>query len=161
MTPTDATEADPHRAEIDIAASPERVYALLADVTRMGEWSPECVRCRWIGARRPPELGARFRGTSRNGWRRWSTVSTVVAATPGRTFAFDVTYFRLPVAAWRYDFRRNGHGGTRLAESVEDRRGPVVRAVSPLITGSPDRARRNTETMRTTLSRLKAAAEQE
>ena len=161
MTPADPTEAEAHRAEIDIAAPPDRIYALLADVTRMGEWSPECVRCRWLGARRAPEIGARFRGTSRNGRRRWSTVSTVVAATPGRTLAFDVTYFRLPVATWRYDFRPNGRGGTRLAESVEDRRGRVLRAVSPLITGSPDRARRNTETMRATLTRLKVAAEQQ
>ncbi len=45
MTATERTE--PHRAEIDIDA-PERVYALLADVTRMGEWSPECVRCQWM-----------------------------------------------------------------------------------------------------------------
>lgn len=125
----------------------------------MGEWSPECVRCRWIGAHRGPEVGARFRGTSRNGWRRWSTVSTVVAATPGRTFAFAVTYFGRPVATWRYDLRTNGRGGTHLAESVEDRRGLLLRAISPIITGSPDRSRRNTETMRTTLTRLKAAAE--
>jgi uncharacterized protein YndB with AHSA1/START domain len=148
-----------HQAEIDIDAPPERVYALLADITRMGEWSPECVRCRWIGPPRGPRAGARFRGTSRNGRRRWSTVSTVVAATPGRAFAFDVTYFRFPVATWSYDFRPNGRGGTCLAESVEDRRGRLIRALSPLITGSPDRSRRNAETMRTTLDRLKVAAE--
>ena len=159
MTSTGANQAGAHGAEIDIDAPPERVYGLLADVTRMGEWSPECVRCRWIGALRRPEVGARFRGTSRNGWRRWSTVSTVLTATPGRTFAFAVTYFRLPVAIWRYEFRSNEHGGTHLAESVEDRRGRVIRALSPLITGSPDRSRRNAETMRATLSRLKSAAE--
>jgi uncharacterized protein YndB with AHSA1/START domain len=158
MTSTEQNET-PH-AEIDIAAPPERVYALLADVTRMGDWSPECVRCRWLGRHRRPEVGARFRGTSRNGRRRWSTVSTVVAAMPGQTFAFEVTYFRLPVATWRYDFHANGEGGTRLAERVEDRRGRLIRAVSPLITGSSDRSRRNAETMRTTLARLKAAAEQ-
>jgi uncharacterized protein YndB with AHSA1/START domain len=160
MTDEHATDAETHGAEIDIDAPPERVYALLADVTRMGEWSPECVRCRWIGGDPGPRVGARFRGTSRNGWRQWSTVSTVVDATPGESFAFDVTYFRLPVATWRYEFRLNARGGTHLAESVEDRRGGLVRALSPLITGSPDRGRRNTETMTTTLARLKAAAEQ-
>jgi hypothetical protein len=134
---------------------------MVTDITRMGEWSPECVRCRWIGAPRRPEAGARFRGTSRNGWRRWSTVSTVVTATAGRTFEFEVSYFRFPVATWRYDFRPTEDGGTQLTESVEDRRGRLLRTVSPLITGSPDRATRNVETMRTTLSRLKAAAEQQ
>jgi uncharacterized protein YndB with AHSA1/START domain len=29
-------------AGIDIAAPPERVFGLITDVTRMGEWSPEC-----------------------------------------------------------------------------------------------------------------------
>lgn len=147
-------------AEIDIDAPPRAVYALLADVTRMGEWSPECVRCRWRGPPGRPEVGARFRGTSRNGRRRWSTVSRVVAASAGETFAFEVTYFRLPVAVWRYDFRANEDGGTHLSESVEDRRGRVIRALSPLITGSPDRGQRNAETMATTLTRLKRAAEQ-
>ena len=161
MTDGRAAERVAHRTEIDVEAPPERVYALLADVTRMGEWSPECVRCRWLGADSGPRVGARFRGTSRKGWRRWSTLSTVVAATPGRSFAFDVTYFRLPVATWRYEFRPTDEGGTHMVESVEDRRGRLLRAVSPLITGSRDRGRRNTETMAATLDRLKAAAEGE
>ena len=33
------------QARIDIAAPPDVVYDLIADVTRMGEWSPECYRC--------------------------------------------------------------------------------------------------------------------
>ncbi|HEX2064354.1 MAG TPA: SRPBCC family protein, partial [Acidimicrobiales bacterium] len=160
VTPPGATEPAAHGAEIVIDAPPERVYAMLADVTRMGEWSPECVRCRWIGGDDGARVGARFRGRSRNGWHRWSTVSTVVAAAPGRSFAFEVTYFGLPVATWRYDFRPDEGGRTHLAESVEDRRGHLLRAVSPLITGSRDRGRRNTATITTTLARLKAAAEE-
>ena len=31
----------------EIAASPEVVYDLVADITRMGEWSPECYQCTW------------------------------------------------------------------------------------------------------------------
>ena len=146
---------------IVINATPERTYDLLTDITRMGEWSSECVRCRWIGGARRPDAGARFRGTSRNGWRRWSTVSTIVTATPARTFEFEVTYFRLPVATWRYEFRPTDEGGTHLTESVDDRRGRLLRAVSPVITGSPDRARRNAETIQTTLARLKAGAERD
>lgn len=159
MTESDASNAGTHGVEIDVDAPPERVYALLADISRMGEWSTECVRCRWMDPDREPIVGARFRGTSRKGWRRWSTVSTVVAASPGRSFAFDVTYFRLPVATWRYQLRPNGRGGTHLSESVEDRRGPFLRRLSPLVTGSRDRGQRNTETMMTTLARLKVAAE--
>lgn len=87
-------------------------------------------------------------------------MSTVLAATPWRTFAFHLTYSRLPVGGWRY-MRPNGHGGTHLVGPVEDRRGRLIRAHSPLITGSADRGRCNTETMRTTLTRLRVAAEQQ
>lgn len=155
------SQLEVHAASIAIDAPPTLVYALLTDVTRMGEWSPECVRCRWIGRERLARSGARFRGTSRNGWHRWSTVSTIVAADPGRVFAFDVTYFRQPVATWRYEFRPGGRGGTLVTESVCDRRGSFIRAVSPIITGERDRARRNSATMQTTLQRLKATAESE
>jgi hypothetical protein len=147
-----------HRVEVEIDAAPEHVYELLAAVTRMGEWSSECIRCRWLGSARD-EPGARFRGTSRNGRRTWSTTSTITMAEPGRAFAFAVTYLRLPVATWRYDLHANGRGGTVLAESVEDHRGALLRTVSPFITGSRDRNERNDATMRTTLERLKAAAE--
>ena len=36
------------RSSIDVAAPPELVYDLISDVTRMGEWSPECYRCEWL-----------------------------------------------------------------------------------------------------------------
>jgi branched-chain amino acid transport system permease protein len=37
-------------ASIHISMPPEAVYRLVSDVTRMGEWSPECRRCEWVGA---------------------------------------------------------------------------------------------------------------
>lgn len=43
-----------------VAAEPERLYALIADVTRVGEWSPECHSCRWLGDVTEAEAGARF-----------------------------------------------------------------------------------------------------
>src|SRR4051794_6569626 len=150
---------DHHRVEVNIDASPEHVYGLLADVTRRGEWSSECVGCPWVSGARGARPGARFRGTSRNGWHRWSTTSTVTVADPGHAFAFDVTYLRMAVATWRYELRSNGRGGTVLAESVTDRRGSLLRTVSPYITGSRNRDERNDTTMRTTLDRLKVAAE--
>ncbi len=148
-----------HAVEVKIDAPPERVYALVSDVVRMGEWSTECVKCVWLGSASGPEVGARFRGTSRNGRHRWSTTSVVTAADPGRTFEFAVSYAGMSVATWRYDLAPEGQSGTTLRESVDDRRGRLLRAVSPFITGARDRHNRNAATMRTTLDRLKAAAE--
>ena len=35
-------------AEEVVAARPELVWNLVADVTRVGEWSPECIRAAWL-----------------------------------------------------------------------------------------------------------------
>jgi len=143
-----------------IEAPAETVYDLISNPMRMAEWSPECVRCRWSAGAQGAEVGARFRGTSRNGRRRWTTTSTITEMRPGELFAWEVTYFRQPVARWEYRIEPADHG-VRLVESVVDRRGRVLRAVSPIITGSPDRDRRNRDTMETTLLAVKAAAEAE
>jgi uncharacterized protein YndB with AHSA1/START domain len=143
---------------IVIQAPAQVVYDLVADPMRMAEWSPECVRCQWIGSATQPAIGARFRGTSRNGRRRWRTTSTIVDMRPAELFAWDVTYFGQPVARWEYRIEPHAEG-VELVESVEDRRGALLRAVSPYITGSPDRAKRNAATMETTLQAIKAAAE--
>jgi hypothetical protein len=143
---------------IIIHAPADVVYDLVADPMRMPEWSPECIRCRWIGGARSAAVGARFRGTSRNGRRRWTTTSTVTEMRTAELFAWEVTYFRQPVARWEYRVEPDD-AGVRLVESVDDRRGRLLRAVSPLITGSPDRAQRNADTMDSTLQAVKAAAE--
>jgi hypothetical protein len=141
-----------------IEAPVEAVYRLVSDPIRMAEWSPECVRCRWIGGARRADVGASFRGTSRNGWRRWTTKSTITEMRDAELFAWEVTYFRQPVARWEYRVEQTDEGA-RLTEAVDDRRGRLLRAVSPLITGSPDRDKRNADTMGSTLHAIKASAE--
>lgn len=144
---------------IQIDASPDAVYELVSDVTRTGEWSPECVRCRWLGGATFAAAGARYRGVSRNGWRRWSTTSTIRDARPGVELSWDVTYLGRPVARWSYSLRSVDGGRTLLTESVEDRRERWLQIVSPWITGTRDRATRNADTIGTTLQRIKALAE--
>ena len=146
-------------SEIEIDAAPDVVYGLVSDVTRTGEWSPECVRCRWLGGATTAVAGARYRGASRNGWRRWSTTSTIRDARPGVELVWDVTFLRRPVARWSYRLSARDGGRTLLEESVEDRRERWLQVVSPWITGSRDRAARNADTIGTTLHRIKALAE--
>ena len=146
-------------SSIDIDAPPLQVYALVSDVTRTGEWSPECVSCHWLGAATQAEVNARFRGTSRNGWRRWSTTSTIRAAQPGAELTWDVSFLGRPVARWSYELTALERSRTRLTESVDDQRERWLRVVSPWITGSRDRASRNAHTIGTTLQRIRAIAE--
>jgi len=75
---------------IDIAAPPEDVYTLVADITRMGDWSPECRQCTWTGGATGPAAGARFKAPNQG--RRgpsWFNKPTVTTAEPGREFAFN------------------------------------------------------------------------
>ena len=60
-------------ASVRVAAAPEKVYELVSDVTRMGEWSPETTSAEWIDGATGPAVGARFKGRNRNGVARWST----------------------------------------------------------------------------------------
>ncbi|MCO7219936.1 SRPBCC family protein [Klenkia sp. PcliD-1-E] len=99
---------------IVIAASPEEVYDLVSDVTRTGEWSPQCRECWWepgaTGA-----VGDHFGGRQETPERTWETRSRVEEATRPRAFAWSVNDRKV---LWRYDLEPLEEG-TRLTESWE------------------------------------------
>jgi hypothetical protein len=101
---------------IVVAAAPDELYRLVSDVTRMGEWSPICTGGRWDeGA--GPHVGAWFTGRNEIPGRTWETRCQVVAAEPGREFAWEVNNGWV---YWGYTFEPEGDG-TRLTESWEFR----------------------------------------
>jgi hypothetical protein len=104
---------------IFIAASTTDLYAMVSDVTRMGEWSPICRWCRWDDGSDRPGVGAWFTGHNEDDGREWDTHCEVVVADPGREFAFAVagTFVR-----WTYTFaaaEKDGVAGTHLTETWE------------------------------------------
>ncbi|MCP2315027.1 Polyketide cyclase / dehydrase and lipid transport [Nocardia amikacinitolerans] len=62
------------------AERPEAVWAVLTDITRVGEWSHECRGADWVGDSTRVEVGARFRGRSKSGFLRWRRICTVTVA---------------------------------------------------------------------------------
>jgi uncharacterized protein YndB with AHSA1/START domain len=144
--------------EREMAAPAETVWALVSDVTRMGEWSPETVEAVWLGGATGPTVGACFKGKNQRGWHRWSSKCEVVEAEPGKSFAFDVTLGPLKVARWGYRFESTPEG-CRVEERWEDHRGAFVKTVGGPATGVADRAAHNRDGMATTLANLAAAAE--
>jgi uncharacterized protein YndB with AHSA1/START domain len=150
--------AESVRDSIDIAAPAQTLYEMVSDVTRMPEWSPEQSAAKWVGGAAGPAVGAKFRGTNRNGIRRWSTSCIVTAADPGSRFAFRVSDLGLSVADWSYEFEPTPTG-CRVTESTLDRRGFLIRVGGGPVTGVYDRATHNLEGIRATLAALKAAAE--
>ncbi len=147
---------------IHVASPPETLYALVSDVRRMGEWSPECLRCAWIDGARGPAVGARFKGTSKRGFVRWSTTPRVVTADEGREFAFVTSHRGHDETKWTYRFERDG-AGTRVTESFE----MLVdlpwyfRLAERVLMGVKDRKADLEWGMSETLSRLKVTAERE
>lgn len=144
-------------ASIDIAAPPERVWALVTDVTQMGRWSPECWSCSWLDGASGPSVGAKFKGRNKRGLVRWSTVSTVVTAEEPKQFTFEVDDSGM---RWSYRFEPSALG-TKVDESREEI-GPkpwfVRAAYAVKILGrDPDAIVR--KGMAETLARLKAGAE--
>jgi hypothetical protein len=140
-----------------MAASPDALYAMVSDVTRTGEWSPENTGGRWIGPATGPVVGARFRGSNRRGLRRWSTKCTVVAADPGERFAFDVAFAGIPVARWSYGFAPDGDG-TVVTEGWTDRRPRWFTTAADAVMGVSDRRAHTERNMRETLAKLREVA---
>ncbi len=141
----------------EIAASPETVWSLVSDVTRMGEWSPEATGAAWKTAS-GPSVGAKFTGKNRIGRRSWSTSCEITECDPGRRFTFKVTSGPLGVATWSYRIEPT-EGGCRVEETWTDDRGGIIRALGRLVTGVADRTEHNRAGMEQTLVGLAQVAE--
>ena len=145
---------------ITVGAPADLLYDLVADVDRMGEWSPEATGARRAG--KDLKVGDRFVGLNKRGPIRWFTVCTIRAADRGALLEFDVDLGPLPISTWRYDFERLDDRSTRVVETWIDRRdgirGSLIKAGGQLLIPGP-RDDHNRANIKVTLQRLKAAAE--
>ena len=149
------------RVSTQIDASSEAVYALVSDVTRYGEWSPENVSGVWREGAAPGTVGARFKGKNKRKL-SWTTTSTVSRAVPGEVFEFETG--KAPDTRWRYDLRALDGGRTELTETAEvlEEPGAVIKWLTKLATGVPwsERLADIEKGMRTTLDGVRRSAEQ-
>lgn len=150
--------ADKIEVSRDIAASPEAVYATVSDVTRMGDWSPECYACEWREGFDGAAVGAVFDGHNRNGDHEWTTRGKVVEAEPGHAFTFECSMNDFHFSTWGYRIEPT-RDGCRVTEWTETLVPDSVMERAKRISGVEDRSARNRETMQATLDRLAAALE--
>jgi hypothetical protein len=141
-----------------ISRPADEVWAMVSDITRMGEWSPENLGGTWVKGATGPALGARFTGRNRNGTHSWSTQATVVACEPGRSFGFRVHSGPLGIAEWRYTFDGT-EDGCRVTETWVDQRGLFIRLIGKTISGVEHDDAFARDAMAETLRKLKAVAE--
>ena len=139
-------------------APPAAVWALVSDVTRIGEFSPETFEGRWTRGSTGPEVGAHFAGhVKRNGVgpTYWSPC-TVTRCEPERLFEFSVGTDDIAVNNWGYRLEPKD-GGTLVTEYYRLEPALYLRAYWLLL--GRLRGRTNERGMRTTLQRMKAVVE--
>jgi uncharacterized protein YndB with AHSA1/START domain len=155
--------------ETIVQADPEIVWDLVADVTKVPEWSPECVYTAWLDQSADVRAGTRFTGRNRarNGF-EWTVTCVVTEAERPDTFGWvvlaDPNEPNVPSSVWRYKLARVPSGGTRVRESFTH--GPGQSGLRWMVERQPDRAahliedrrRRLRENMLKTLDGMKVAA---
>jgi uncharacterized protein YndB with AHSA1/START domain len=145
----------PLSASVDIAASPESVWEVVADVSRMSEWSPECRKVVVLGSPKKG-VGATLLGLNRRGWAMWPTTSKVVRYEPAKAVAWKT---RESGATWSYELAPS-NGGTTLTGRRELPAYTVgTRLMAPLIGGAQGHDEELGDGIRTTLERIKAVVE--
>lgn len=146
---------------LHIDAPPERVWALVSDVTNTGRFSPETFEAEWLDGATGPGVGVRFRGHVRRNGRNWLvywTKCTITKCEPAREFAFQVDGpGGTSTVKWAYRFEPSD-GGTDVTESFEMGDSPGIKLYARFAERS--RTQTNVRNMRATLERIKAAAEE-
>ena len=143
---------------VSVAASPDRVWSLVSDVTQIGRYSPETFEAEWLDGATGPAVGARFRGHVRRNGRGpvyWTTC-VVVACEPDREFAFTVGEGDKALNTWRYELAATA-AGTDVTESFTLKDIASLRLYWKVF--GRWRGRTNRNGMRETLERVRAVAE--
>jgi uncharacterized protein YndB with AHSA1/START domain len=143
------------QTQIDVDAPVATVWALISDLSRMPQWSPQCRVMKLLG---PLRVGTKTLNFNRRGRMFWPTTSTVTEIDPERRLTFRVAGNG---TEWSFELEPF-EGGTRV---VESRRAPngVTKASSAVVSvafgGVPGFEDELVEGMEQTLRRLKAAAQ--
>lgn len=145
------------RVEVLVEAGRDAIWDVVCDVTRVGEWSHECVGAEWVGDTRVATPGARFRGRNRSGLIRWGRPCEILDATP-----WTLTWRTVPSVLYpdstEWTIRLHpADSGTRIEQSfrvVKKPPRPLERLYARLIPGHLDR----TEALTADLRRLGACA---
>jgi uncharacterized protein YndB with AHSA1/START domain len=143
------------QAQIDINAPVPKVWALVSDLSRMPQWSPQCRLMKAFG---PVRQGARTINVNRRNRMFWPTTSTVTEVIPEKKLAFRVHQNN---TIWSYELEPTDTG-TRLVETRHAENGTTAfsnMSINAMLGGVPSFERELVDGMNPTLARIKAAAE--
>jgi uncharacterized protein YndB with AHSA1/START domain len=143
------------QAQIDIDAPVAKVWALVSDLSRMPQWSPQCRLMKALGQLRQ---GTRTINLNRRNKMYWPTTCVVTEVIPEKKMAFQVNQNG---TIWSYELEPTD-AGTRLVESRHAENGVKAfstLSVNAMFGGVPNFERELVDGMNASLSRIKAAAE--
>ena len=149
--------AQPVSVVREITAPVDRVWSLVTDLPRMGEWSPENQGGEWLGGATGPAVGVEFKGRNKNGKRSWSTKVKVVEFDAPRKFAFALMVGKNSWCDWVYEVEPTATG-SRVTHSWIDHRSKLMSRLGKVVSGVADRAAHNRANMEVTLDNLDKAA---
>jgi hypothetical protein len=154
-------DLDHDSVSLHMRARPEEVYALVADVTRTPEFSPEILECTWLDGATGPAVGARFKARNKVPNRpSWSNKPVVTVVDPGRQFSFARTEHFAGTVEWTYRFEPD-RNGTTVTESytVTKKLSVVGWFIIGVLFARTDRRRDLRAGMEQTLQRIRATVE--
>lgn len=77
-------------ASTEIKATPEKVWAVVSDLQRMGEWSPQCRKVIVRGGG-PVTLGTKTINVNKRGLLVWPTTAKVIRFEENKEIAYRIT----------------------------------------------------------------------
>ncbi|POX49322.1 SRPBCC family protein [Streptomyces sp. Ru71] len=127
--------------EIEIAATPERVWKVVSDIATSTRYSPELREVEWLDGADGPAVGACFTGRNHNEHLgEWRTVSRVSAMEEARLFTWEVVRQSdrdgQALAIWTYSLEPTADG-TRLRHGM--RIGPGRGPLNDFVEKYPER----------------------
>ncbi len=143
-------------ASIDVDASPEKVWKVVSDLKRMGEWSPQCKKMKVFGG--DVRKGTTTLNINRKGFLVWPTTAKVVEFEPNKSIAFRIVENK---TIWSYTLTPSAAGTT----VVEKREAPTGTSavsgflVKKVLGGTEQFDVELVEGMNKTLERIKTESE--
>lgn len=146
----------PISASVEVAATPESVWDVVSDVSRMSEWSPECRKIIVLGSPKQG-VGTTLLGINRRGWAVWPTTSKVVRYEPGTAVAWKT---RESGATWSYEITPTAKGARLTGKRELPAFTLGTKLLAPVIGGAGGHDEELAAGIRTTLERIRDTIEQ-
>lgn len=142
---------------IEVDAPQVKVWALVSDLPRLAEWSPQVVRTIVRGG--PIQLGTSMVNINRQGLKVWPTRTKVVRFEPHDEIAFRV---KDNYTIWSFSLEATSSGATRITQrrAAPDGLSSISMKLTEKVLGGQQAFTAELRAgMRQTLERIKAEAE--